>query len=300
MIGVKIWRFLACGVAMSWLGSGHAVELSQPALCPTVTQEMVIQHAKQTGSSLKKRRVIRAGLITAAVGVFFYQSYTLIAPWFADDEERPVTPKKHRFSSGKMWQGVGVFGLQCCASILLGQILQVVMGKYIVPDTLSWFVHVCAPYRKVMLEIDAHVTGLEQALKRKTGRDGYYLQAIATAYRDLVARLIEVLGYMQFRSSDLAATTRLEAEQLVAHLIATINEHSSQFADLVADGVDHYGMLRVLDSLGSEIDVSCLHFSRLEGSFWHDGAYIRSVTAQRKRHEAILQPQPKVRACKVA
>jgi len=284
-------------MVLGLLGSPAAAE-PEPAATPfpVVTRVAVERHAKQISFSLKKRRVIRASLITAAVGIFAYQTWELVR-WFIstkpetkDDASQQPPKKRGLLPSGISWTSVGKVGLKLGASILAGQMLHMLVGKYIVPDTLSWYVHVCAPYRKILLEIDAHVVGIEQARAKKTDRIGYHVQSIASAYCDLVAQLTQVIGYMCFRAGDLLPKKVDEASKLIDYLIGVVNECSQQLASLCAAGehADPHNLARALDTLGISLDAGCLQFSRLEGSFWYDGGYARRIS----------MPQPRPSACK--
>ena len=261
-----------------------------------ITRAVVEQHAKQISFSLKKRRVIRASLITVAAGIFAYQSWELVR-WFMSTKALPeqgdgaaqCTKKRQKqqslFPSGVSWASAGKVGLKLGASILAGQMLHMLVGKYIVPDSLSWYVHVCAPYRKILLEIDAHVIGLEQAHAKKIDRIGYHLQSITSAYHDLVARLTHVIGYMCFRAGDFLPQKVDEANKLIDYMIDVVNDCSSKLAVLCGAGgcADSQHLSHVLDTLGVALDAACLQFSRLEGSFWYDGGYARRSSVPRPR-----------------
>ena len=88
---------------------------------PVVTRVAVEQHAAQISFSLKKRRVIRASLITVAAGIFAYQSWELLS-WFIGTKPKQAKggaaqstkqKPKHRplFPSGVSWMSAGKVGL---------------------------------------------------------------------------------------------------------------------------------------------------------------------------------------------
>jgi len=267
-----------------------------------VTHDAVVQHANKISFSLKKRRIIRASLIAFSSGILLCQGYGLLLQFFGQKEkngeeekreESSVQSSSQSSSEKRGWftasnaKAFGVVGLKVGAGILASQILQIMMGKYIVPDTLSWFVHVCAPYRKVLLEIDAHVIKVGQAGMQPNCKL-HYLQSIDSAYRDLISQLTEVLGYMCFRLRDFKSKKAAEAERLVTHLVDMVNECSQQLAGiLVGASLDCRHLMQVLDSLGMLMDAGCLQFSRLEGSVWYDGGYARKIVTN---EAGIAQP----------
>jgi len=304
----RAWSTLPCAVSIALCGAISCSAQQQEAIRKSfllIMRPAIEQKANDISFSLKKRRVIRASLITLSAAMFFNQGCNTLKGWFVAEKksqsageqanQQDAAPAEAQpaqtfcrggwLKSGKLLKGVGSAGLHFAATIAAGQVLQIVLGKYIVPDTLSWFVHVQAPYRKVMLEIDAHASSLGQALaERSDERVAYHLQAIDSAYRALVLQLTDVLGYMCFRSHELLSPREAEATQLIEHLVGAINECSLQLDDLLAGGggIDSHQLLRFFDTLGTEIDAGCLYFSRLEGSVWHDGGYVRRVARQGK------------------
>jgi len=244
-----------------------------------VSQTLVAREAKKIGTSLRRRRVIRTVLITGGSMLILHQLWTLLQEWENSGKDQKknsgTSVQEEKLSwaqwiqSGKTWRGFGSIGVHLAASCVTQHVFQLILSKYVVPSTLSWFVSDSASYRTTFLELDAHIAGIRALQEGEEEKSAYHLQAIRSSYGTLLRQLTHLLGFMSFRRTQMKERKAAEVEAIVVHLLGKINESVAAFGTCTrTDGPDCQSLAHLLDQLHDTLEIGCMQFARLECSEW--------------------------------
>lgn len=264
-----------------------------------VRQAQVNQYTAKLRSEMAMHKKARIVLQTAGASMMVYQLYAmakafgLVGKKSVGDEHAqhvPVNPalaeedKKGFFAATKdfftcrqTYYTLAASGVELGSMVVFQKALEELQRRVFESDTLAWLTTLRAPLRLTIVELYAWERALlaETTCEVDPKRAAYVHANFVSSIETLAHNIEMIVGYMQYKAGQLHKKHAGQARSVARELMERVNK---QITDIEVhmqqnkEGQEICGQntLALLMELEQIIELECMHFARIEGSYWHE------------------------------